>query len=190
MVKSESAELKPVLKFWFETGKGYVFGEGAFKLLDRIEKHGTISAAAASMNMSYRQAWGILKKIERRLGEPLVEAKRGGSHGGGKAVLTPLGRRVLRKYSVEKETLEVTREDEWGWEDLSRKLSARNKIDAEVISVERGDVASIVRVKISVPSVMTAIITRDAVEELGLKEGAKVQVVVKATSVMIGKTEE
>ena len=190
LASGESAELKPVLKLWFETGKGYVFGEGAFELLDRIEKYGTIFAAASSMNMSYRQAWGILKKIEKRLGGPLVEAKRGGAHGGGKAILTPLGQRVLRKYCMEKELLEVTRDDEWGWEDLSRRLSARNKIDAEVVSVEKGDVASIVKVKISAPAVVTAVITRDAVEELDLKEGARVQVVVKATSVMIGKAEE
>ena len=119
-----------------------------------------------------------------------MEAKRGGAHGGGKAILTPLGQRVLRKYCMEKELLEVTRDDEWGWEDLSRRLSARNKIDAEVVSVEKGDVASIVKVKISAPAVVTAVITRDAVEELDLKEGARVQVVVKATSVMIGKAEE
>jgi len=190
LVNSESTELKPVLKLWFETGKGYVFGEGAFDLLDRIEKLGTISAAAASMSMSYRQAWGILKKIEKRLGEPVVVAERGGVHGGGKATLTLLGKRMLRQYSIEKDILQMSKEDEWRWEDLSRKLSARNKIDAEVISVEKGDVASLVKVKILAPAIMTALITRDAVEDLDLKEGEKVQVVVKATSVMIGRTEE
>jgi len=190
LTEDNIVETRPVVKLWFETDEGYVFGEGTFELLDRIEQLGTIAEAASSMKMSYRQAWGILKKVERRLGELLVETSRGGAHGGGGARLTPLGKRLLRQYRIEKEIVETDKEDLWRWEDLSRKLSARNKLDAEVISVETGEVASVVKVRVSAPTFMTAVITKEAAEELELREGVRVQAVVKATSVMIGRVQD
>ncbi|UCD72596.1 MAG: TOBE domain-containing protein [Candidatus Bathyarchaeota archaeon] len=190
MAEEQDIITKPVVKLWLETEKGYVFGEGAFELLGKIEKYGTISKAATSMNMSYRQAWGILKKVEKRLGEPLVETKRGGAYGGGRSTLTPLGRRILQQYCVEKEIIQIKRDDDLRWEDLSRKLSTRNQLDAEVISVENRDVTSIVKVRISAPTLVTAVITREAAEELSLKKGTRVQASMKATSVMIDRNEE
>lgn len=190
MVEKRDIETKPVVKLWLETEKGYVFGEGAFELLGRIEKYGTISKAAASMNMSYRQAWGILKKVEKRLGEPLVETKRGGAHGGGRSKLTSLGRRILQQYCVEKETILTTRENESKWEKISGELSSENKLDAEVISVKSGNVASMVKVRISDPALVTAFLTRETADKLTLKKGTRVQVKVKATSVVIDKIEE
>ena len=66
-------------------------------------------------------------------------------------------------------------------------MSARNQIKGEVISVETDKIAAIVKVKLSVPATITSTITREAVEDLGIKKGDKVTVVVKASSVMIGK---
>ena len=43
------------------------------------------------------------------------------------------------------------------------------------------------KVKISAPMTITSTITREAVEDLGIKKGDKVTVIVKASSVMIGK---
>jgi molybdate transport system regulatory protein len=190
LVEKQEIETKPVVKLWLETKKGYVFGEGAFELLDRIEKYGTISKAALSMHMSYRQAWGILKKVEKRLGEPLVETKRGGAFGGGKSTLTHLGRKILQQYCVEKGIIQKTREDDPRWKGLSNKLSVRNKLDAEVINVESDDIASTVEIRISAPALITAVVTNKTAEELGLKKGEKVQLSMKATSIMIGDIEE
>ena len=65
-------------------------------------------------------------------------------------------------------------------------ISARNRIDGVVKKVEKGTVAATVKVEVK-PAVVTAMITVEAVEDLGLKEGDKVQVVIKATEVMISK---
>lgn len=190
MARKGLGKMKPVMKLWLETEKGYVFGEGTFGLLDRIERFGTISKAASSMNMSYRQAWGILKKIERRLGEPLVETSRGGAHGGGRTTLTPLGREALRQYLVEREAVQRAKEDRERWGNLSVAMGAGNMLNAEVVAVEKGDVAAVVKVRIPTPTVMTAIIPMETMEELDLKEGVDVKVVVKATSIIIGRTEQ
>ncbi len=56
-----------------------------------------------------------------------------------------------------------------------------------VKAIEKGEVASTVKIEISKPSVITAMITKEAVEELGLKEGDKVEAVIKATEVMVSK---
>jgi len=79
---------------WFETGDGMFFGLGRVQLLERIETCGSLNKAAAAMGMSYRAAWGRLKKTEAVLGEALVE-KTGPKQG---FRLTPLGRELVDKF--------------------------------------------------------------------------------------------
>ena len=67
------------------------------------------------------------------------------------------------------------------------KLSARNQISGTVMEIEIGPVTARVKVRVEAPVVITAVITREAAEELRLKVGDKVQAIVKATEVMIGK---
>lgn len=65
-------------------------------------------------------------------------------------------------------------------------LSARNQFPGEVISVEKGAVNAIVKLKVLGGNEMSATISNAAVEELGLKTGDEALAVVKATSVMVG----
>ena len=63
-------------------------------------------------------------------------------------------------------------------------LSARNRFPGVVLSVEVAGVMALVEIEAG-PHRITAAITRDAVEELGLVPGAPATATVKATSVMI-----
>jgi molybdopterin-binding protein len=63
-------------------------------------------------------------------------------------------------------------------------LSARNRFPGVITSVEVDGVMALVEIEAG-PHRITAAITRDAVEELGLVEGARATAAVKATSVMI-----
>lgn len=65
-------------------------------------------------------------------------------------------------------------------------LSARNQFPGEVLSVEKGAVNSIVRMRVLGGNTLSATISNNAVEELGLKAGEQALAVVKATSVMVG----
>ncbi|MDQ1278936.1 MAG: hypothetical protein QG670_196 [Thermoproteota archaeon] len=67
------------------------------------------------------------------------------------------------------------------------RISARNQLKGEVISVETEKISAVVKVKIDTPANITSTITREAVEDLKIKKGDKVVVVVKASNVMIGK---
>ena len=65
-------------------------------------------------------------------------------------------------------------------------LSARNRFPGRVVSVEVDGVMALVEIEAG-PHRVTAAITRDAVEELGLAEGVEATAMVKATSVMVAR---
>jgi molybdopterin-binding protein len=67
------------------------------------------------------------------------------------------------------------------------QLSARNQLRGTVASVEHGRVLSSVKVTLPDGQGITAAITREAAEELGLAPGDPVVAVIKATEVMLGR---
>ena len=67
------------------------------------------------------------------------------------------------------------------------RISARNKIEGVITKIEKGTVASTVKIEISKSANLTSMITKEAVEELNLKEGDKVEAVIKATEILILK---
>jgi molybdopterin-binding protein len=67
-------------------------------------------------------------------------------------------------------------------------LSARNRLPGVIRSVEVDGVMALVEIEAG-PHRITAAITRDAVEELGLREGVEATATVKATSVMLELTD-
>ena len=78
-------------------GQGVRFGPGKADLLSRIRETGSITAAAATLGMSYRRAWSLVSEANRAFRAPLVELARGGEGGGG-ARLTKEGEAVLASY--------------------------------------------------------------------------------------------
>ncbi len=75
----------------------HAFGPGKARLLELVEKEGSIRSAAAAMDMSYRRAWMLLQSIEKTFGKPAISAATGGTKGGG-ASLTRLGRALVALY--------------------------------------------------------------------------------------------
>ena len=88
----------PAFKVWLETEDGYVFGPGVYSLLKKVGEVGTLKEASTSLDMSYRYAWGLIRKAEEKLGEPLLSAHKGGKAGGGGAELTDRGKRFLVEF--------------------------------------------------------------------------------------------
>jgi molybdate transport system regulatory protein len=72
-------------------------GPGKIELLEAIEAHRSITAAAKALGMSYRRAWLLVDELNRALKAPAVETAAGGPGGGGTA-LTPTGHQVLALY--------------------------------------------------------------------------------------------
>ncbi len=65
------------------------------------------------------------------------------------------------------------------------KLSARNMLKGQVVEVKKGAVAAQVRVDIGGGNVITSMVTVDAVDDLKIKQGDQVSVVIKSTEVML-----
>ncbi len=84
-------------KIWIEREGKVVFSDWRAELLQAIEDTGSLSSAAAQMEVPYRTAWYKLKEIEGQLGVRLVTTHSGGSDGGGSS-LTPEGQDILRRF--------------------------------------------------------------------------------------------
>jgi len=64
------------------------------------------------------------------------------------------------------------------------KYGARNKVSAKVISVKSGDIMSMVKFEVAAPAQMASVLTTESVEEMGLKVGDDIQLVIKAIHVL------
>ncbi|MBC7940304.1 MAG: winged helix-turn-helix domain-containing protein [Chitinophagaceae bacterium] len=95
----KSGQLKPTLRFRARITVGDVIaiGPGKIALLEAIDSTGSITAAAKSLDMSYRRAWLLLDELNRSLREPAADSAKGGPNGGGSA-LTDTGRQLIAVY--------------------------------------------------------------------------------------------
>lgn len=67
------------------------------------------------------------------------------------------------------------------------EISARNGLKGKVEDVKLGEVMASIKIEITEPGVITAVITRESAEELDLKEGDEVKAIIKSTEVMVAK---
>jgi len=64
------------------------------------------------------------------------------------------------------------------------KHGARNQIAGKVKSIKRGDIMSLIKFGVTTPTEMASVITTESVEDLDLKVGDEVQLIVKAIHVL------
>jgi molybdate transport system regulatory protein len=103
------AETEVSIRIDLETG-GRI-GPGKIALLEAIRETGSITAAAQSMQMSYRRAWLLVDELNKLLKEPAVATAAGGAKGGG-TTLTPAGEKAIEVYhSIERHTRTVARSE-------------------------------------------------------------------------------
>jgi len=153
---------KPAFKLWLETDEGYVFGPGVFSLLKKINETGTLKEAAQSLGMSYRYAWGLIRRAEETLGEPLILASKGGRLGGGRTENTELGRHLIDDFERLRATIakvSAVHEAE-AVEGLVQSIAIRDGEAHMIVSLDRGEVE----------------LTLDAEAAEGLAEGDTVKV--------------
>jgi molybdopterin-binding protein len=64
------------------------------------------------------------------------------------------------------------------------KTGARNSINGKVISIKEGDIMSLVKFEVTAPHEMSSVLTTESVEDMALKVGDQVKLVVKAIHVL------
>jgi len=87
-------------------GPGRSIGPGKIRLLEAIDRTGSISQAGRTLGMSYRRAWLLIDDMNQCFRHAVVSARPGGSQGGG-AVLTEFGSGLVRDYRAIETAAEV-----------------------------------------------------------------------------------
>lgn len=171
-------------KVWLtENGKSLI-GKGKASLLKAIDEEKSLNRACKKINISYKRAWLMLKKIEESAGRPVVISVRGGNEQG--TFLTDYAKEMLAEYDARKNITHETINDETFWEGVELTITARNQLAGKVVDVELGDIISKVKISIK-PTVVTSVITTEAVKKLDIKKEDEVLAVIKSTEVMIAK---
>jgi molybdate transport system regulatory protein len=89
--------VKPKLRVWVVFGARTKFGDGRAQLLELIDELGSLKRAVARLGMSYRNAWGYLRELEKVAGFKFLERRPGGGPRGGTR-LTKAGKKFLGRY--------------------------------------------------------------------------------------------
>lgn len=186
MVTQKATDLQPVFKLSLEDNRQVVLDQKDAFLLRRISETNSLTEGAKLAGISYRSAWDRVRAIESSLGMKIVETKVGGATGGG-AKLTPEGTELLHNFRKVRKYLFNALEDREFMVHAGYKLSARNRLKAKITKVEKGPITASVKMTVTAPAKLTAIISKEAVEDLDLKEGDAVEAIIKSTEVIIAK---
>lgn len=184
---------------WFRSGSQDWGGGERIALLAAIGEHGSITAAAKAVGLSYKAAWDAIDAMNNSAGEPLVVRAAGGKGGGG-TVLTERAASLIRTYRVLEHEHRLFLEhlaslgnfNETAQDDLHLmrrfmiKTSARNKLFGKVAAIRGGAVNDEITLSLAGGQHVVATITHESVETLGLAPGAEAFALIKASSVLLG----
>lgn len=84
-------------RVWIDSDGLSFIGHGKIELLEKTKELGSLRKAAIEMNMSYRQAWYSINKMNKTAPTPLIILKRGGNKGGS-ATITDFGEKIINYY--------------------------------------------------------------------------------------------
>jgi molybdate transport system regulatory protein len=175
-------------------GKPFLL-EKRIELLHAIQTYGSISKAAKAVPMSYKSAWEAVDTMNSLSPEPIVSREAGGKDGGG-TTITAYGEQLLKNYDLLKrehthflERLsELTDIQSGAFKTIGRlalQISARNQIQAKVVSVKSEDVNAKIVLKLKSGQVLVSVITKEAVENMQIEKGEIVTVIFKSSTVSL-----
>ncbi len=172
-------------------------GADRIRLLEAIRDHGSISAAARAVGLSYKAAWEAINAMNNLFALPLVVASPGGRSGGG-ATLTPAGLQVIAAFSFVQPELNRffdSLESRLGQSDPSfpsaipwsflMRTSARNMFRCTISEVIEDVVNAEVLMELTDDQHLVAIITNRSVRNLDLVRGKEVFALVKSSFVIL-----
>lgn len=172
----------------------FLMGRDRIKLLEAVAEHGSITKAAKAVGFSYKTAWDAVNAINNLLPRPAFVTRAGGKSGGG-AEVTEEGRRLIIAFRRLEERLSristviseegLERQNDLLFFGLALKISARNVFQAVVVKVRKAPVDVEVTLEVSKENSIRAIVTNQAVEELGLVPGRRAIALVKSSFISL-----
>lgn len=197
-----SADEQLQARLQIRRGRDAQVGSDRVRLLKAIDEHGSISSAGRVVGLTFRAAWDAVQALNNLFDQPLVISQAGGRHGGG-AKVTPIGKAVIAGFEkLERELADLMGSVQVSlaghtelssghliWS-LGMKTSARNALRGTVASVTDGAVNCEVSLSISPTVTITAIITRQSVEDLDLQPGRQAVALIKSSFVILAPGDE
>lgn len=183
-----------------KTDHGAVLGETRIRLLEAMDKYGSIAQAARRVPLSYKAAWDALDDLNNLADFPVIERSVGGAGGGGTR-LTDYGRRLVAMFrAIEHEYGSVIDQvyarvgdadgaDAAAFQRLLRRISlrtsARNQFACRVTRILSGPVSAQVGLALDETCELQAMLTNDSMVDLRLAPGTEVLALVKAQAVFL-----
>lgn len=182
-------------ELWLHAGGQTLGGAARIALLAAIGETGSITRAAKAVGLSYKGAWDAIDTMNNLAGEPLVLCATGGKGGGG-TTLTPRATALIAAFrAIEREhrrfidaASAAVEGFEVNWKLIGRigmKTSARNQLFGKVLAVKHGAVNDEVVLALPGEHTITAVVTHESVQELGLAPGVDACALVKASWVVL-----
>lgn len=185
-------------RIWITIDNKPFLGMGRIKLLKLIDEKGSISKAAKELKMSYKAAWDMIDSMNSIAKDPLVERVTGGSGGGG-TVVTATGKQMIKDYeTISKKHQELFSFLSDNSDDLEKfvkktqkialRTSARNQFWGEVVEINQSDLTSEIKVSIDGSINIYTTITKKSKEEMELKVGSEVFLLIKASFIELNSS--
>ncbi|HEX4023245.1 MAG TPA: TOBE domain-containing protein [Steroidobacteraceae bacterium] len=180
-------------------GRKYL-GGNRIRLLEAIDRLGSISQAAKDVDLSYKAAWDSVDAMNNLAEQPLLIRAPGGRHGGG-SHLTAHAHQIVRLYRLLESgyqrllgQMQAQSHDFDALNEFLRaitvKTSARNQFRGTVKSVRKGAVNADVLLDLGEGLTIFANITNDAVADLALKRGREATALIKSSFVLLSPDRE
>lgn len=181
-------------RFWLSKEGENFLGSGRIELLNRIEKTGSIHAAAKEMKMSYKAAWERLNSMNNLADEPLITKTAGGKGGGG-TLLTPYAHKLIKTFNrfneLHRQFIDRFAEAGDNPERLAKILnrtflttSARNQLPSKIDKIEFDELHADIKLSFEGGSLTSAITTKSA-KNMGLEVGNDVYAIIKSNDIDI-----
>lgn len=167
------------------------------ELLRQVRHTGSISQGAKLAGISYKSAWDAINEMNQLADESLVDRSTGGKGGGG-AVLTPYGERLIQLYEllaqIQQKAFDVLKEDSLPLDSLlaaisrfSLQTSARNQFFGTVVERTHQTVQQHIDILLADGKTqIRAAITEQSADRLALTPGKEVLVLIKAPWITLG----
>ena len=176
----------------FSQALGLEAADKRIAILQSVGSLGSISEAARQAGVSYKAAWQAIETLSNLAGEVLVERAVGGSGGGG-AVVTPAGERLLQaaQWLRQARIQALARLGSSGssaglaWSGLGFRTSMRNQWPVVVTALRRQVPGMRVVLGLDSGQCITAAITRESAQLMDLTIGQPLWALCKATAVSV-----
>ncbi|MDD5156933.1 TOBE domain-containing protein [Sulfurimonas sp.] len=182
-------------RFWLTKDGQSFLGLGRIELLERIDKTGSILAAAKEMKMSYKAAWERINGMNALADQPLIERMTGGKGGGGTKLTLYAHELIATFYRLnELHHQFIDRFSEAGdnpehlAQILSRTFlttSARNQLPCSLQNIQLNGLYSTLTLSLNGTDTLLSTITTKSVENMGLAVGCTLYAIIKSSDITV-----